>query len=97
MICCPGGIAHYDIYSTASPAVKVGKYVPVEFLGAAAETSPRTGMDTFCAGSVVQRGEHVGGNGGIVDVGGCRYGGKKITAEGQDEGVAHCVYEDVGD
>lgn len=92
----PGTIRHYNINGAADTTVEVGEKMPVLFFDKPSETLARAGVETL-SGAAVKRAEHVGGDGRVVDVGAGGDGGEEEFGEGEGEGVAHCVDEDVGD
>ena len=94
----PGGIRHDDVDVAAGEAVEPGVGAPVEAFGGAFEASACAGVEAVCGVWGGEGVEHVGGDGGVVDVcGGGDGGAEKEGAEGESEGVAHCVNEEVRD
>lgn len=91
----PRTVRHYDIDGAADAAVEVGEEMPVLFFDKPAETLACAGVETL-TGAAVERAKHVGGDGRVVDVGAGGDGGEEEFGEGEGEGVAHCVDEDVG-
>lgn len=91
----PRTVCHYDIDRAADTTVEVGEEVPVLFFHEPAEAFACAGVETLSGG--VERAKHVGGDGRVVDVGASGNGGEEELGEGEGEGVAHCVNENVGD
>ena len=94
----PGAIRHNNVNLTADTTIEFGEEVPVSFFEGAAEAFSCAGIEALISrrGGVVEGGQHVGGDGGVVYVGACGDGGEEEFGEGEGEGVAHCVDEDVG-
>jgi len=70
--------------------------MPVLALEGATETLPGASVEPLVVIRGVERFKHVGGNGGIVDVGCGGHGGEKELAKIESEGVAHCIHKNVG-
>lgn len=82
---CPGGVAHDVVDSKAALGVEHCEEFPVEAFELGAER-----------GGGGEGAEHVGADGGVVDVGACGDIEEELC-EGEGEGVAHGVDEDVRD
>ena len=100
MLLRPGAICHDDVDLAADPGVEGGEELPVDFLCFAPEPLfAEAGVPAAATWGVfvVQAGEHVRGNGGVVYVCSCRYGRKEPLGQRKREGITRGVDENVRD
>ncbi|KAI7001999.1 UDP-Glycosyltransferase/glycogen phosphorylase [Hortaea werneckii] len=92
----PGGIGHDHVDAAADEGVELREEFPVDFFAFAQEALAEPGVQALVRFDfAVEAAEHVGGDGGVVDVGACcDRGGEEPFAQAECEGVSHCVDED---
>ncbi|KAI7514874.1 UDP-Glycosyltransferase/glycogen phosphorylase [Hortaea werneckii] len=92
----PGGIGHDHVDAAADEGVELREEFPVDFFAFAQEALAEPGVQALVRFDfAVEAAEHVGGDGGVVDVGACcDRGGEEPFAQAECEGgearVAGC-------